>query len=67
MTFGLVHASHSLPEGQAAKLTFFAPCIFPRDFQSEGYKTAETKGVYSKDEFSFTLAEATTNFKQIIV
>ena len=26
MTFGLVHASHSLPKGQAAKLTFFAPC-----------------------------------------
>ena len=25
MTFRLVHASHSLPEGQAVKLTFFAP------------------------------------------
>ena len=25
MTFGLVHASHSLPEGQAVKLSFFAP------------------------------------------
>ena len=27
MTFGLVHASYSLPEWQAVKLTFFAPCI----------------------------------------
>ena len=26
MTFGLVDASYSLPEGQAVKLTFFAPC-----------------------------------------
>ena len=27
MTFGLVHASYSLPEWQAGKLTFFAPCV----------------------------------------
>ena len=27
MTCGLVHASHSLPEWQAVKLTFFAPCL----------------------------------------
>ena len=26
MTFGLVHASYSLPEWQAVKLTSFAPC-----------------------------------------
>ena len=26
MTFGLVHANYSLPEWQAVKLTFFAPC-----------------------------------------
>ena len=26
MTFGLVHASYSLPEWQAVKLTFFAHC-----------------------------------------
>ena len=26
MTCGLVHTSYSLPEWQAAKLTFFAPC-----------------------------------------
>ena len=26
MTLGPVNASHSLPEGQAVKLTFFAPC-----------------------------------------
>ena len=26
MTCGLVHASYSLPEWQAVKLTFFAPC-----------------------------------------
>ena len=26
MTFGLVHASYSLPEWQAVKLTFLAPC-----------------------------------------
>ena len=26
MTFGLVHASYSLREWQAVKLTFFAPC-----------------------------------------
>ena len=26
MTFGLVHASYSLPEWQAVKLTFFKPC-----------------------------------------
>ena len=26
MTFGLVRASYSLPEWQAVKLTFFAPC-----------------------------------------
>ena len=27
MTFGLVHASYSLPERQAVKLTFFSPCF----------------------------------------
>ena len=27
MTFGLVHASYSLPEWQAVKLTFFAPWL----------------------------------------
>ena len=27
MTFGLVHASYSLPEWQAVELTFFAPCF----------------------------------------
>ena len=27
MTFGLVTASFSLPEGQAVKMIFFAPCI----------------------------------------
>ena len=27
MTFGLGRASNSLPEWQAVKLTFFAPCI----------------------------------------
>ena len=28
MTFGLVNASFSLPEWQAVKMTFFAPCVF---------------------------------------
>ena len=28
MTFGLVDVSYSLPEGQAVKLTFFAPCRY---------------------------------------
>ena len=27
MTFGVVHASYSLPEWQAVKLTFFAPWL----------------------------------------
>ena len=27
MTCGLVHATYSLPEWQAVKLTFFAPCF----------------------------------------
>ena len=27
MTFGLVYASFSLPEWQALKMTFFAPCV----------------------------------------
>ena len=27
MTFGPVHASHSLPKGQAVMLPFFAPCL----------------------------------------
>ena len=27
MTFGLVYASFSLPEWQALKMTFFAPCL----------------------------------------
>ena len=27
MTFRLVHSSYSLPEWQAVKLTFFAPCM----------------------------------------
>ena len=27
MTFGLVHASYSLPEWQTVELTFFAPCV----------------------------------------
>ena len=28
MTFGLVNASFSLPEWQAVKMTFFAPCDY---------------------------------------
>ena len=28
MTFGLVNASFSLPEWQAVRMTFFAPCIY---------------------------------------
>ena len=28
VTLGLVYSSYSLPEWQAAKLTFFAPCTF---------------------------------------
>ena len=28
MTFGLVDVGYSLPEGQAVKLIFFAPCSF---------------------------------------
>ena len=27
MTYGLVHASYSLPNWKAIKLTFFTPCI----------------------------------------
>ena len=27
MTFGLVHANYSLPDWQAVKMTFFAPCL----------------------------------------
>ena len=27
MTFGLVDVGYSLPEGQAVKLIFFAPCL----------------------------------------
>ena len=34
MTFGLVHASYSLPELQAVKLTFFAPWVGPIVFSS---------------------------------
>ena len=30
MTWGLVHASYSLPEWQAVELTFFAPCLEER-------------------------------------
>ena len=30
MTYGLVHASYSLPEWQAVKLTFFAPCMYTK-------------------------------------
>ena len=33
MTFGLVHASYSLPEWQAVKLTFFAHC-YPSRLES---------------------------------
>ena len=33
MTYGLLHASYSLLERQAVKLTFFAPCNFHK-FQS---------------------------------
>ena len=32
MTCGLVHASYSLPEWQAVKQTFFAPCWSTEDF-----------------------------------
>ena len=32
MTFGLVHARYSLPEWQAEKLTFFAPCVEPLSY-----------------------------------
>ena len=31
MTFRLVHASYSLPEWQAVKLTLFAPCTQNKD------------------------------------
>ena len=40
MTCGLVHASYSLPELQAVKLTFFAPLVGPIFFRPypEGLK-----------------------------
>ena len=31
MTCGLVDANYSLPEWQAVKLTFFAPCLWHSD------------------------------------
>ena len=40
MTFGLVHANYSLPEWQAVKLTFFAPCLCHLNI-SQGKKRAD--------------------------
>ena len=37
MTCGLVHASYSLPEWQAVKLTFFAPCHYNKVPASESW------------------------------
>ena len=38
MTCGLVHASYSLPEWQAVKLTFFAPCCNPLSCKSDQHQ-----------------------------
>ena len=36
MTCSLVHTSYSLPEWQAVKLTFFAPCLKPVETSNVG-------------------------------
>ena len=33
MTFGLVDVGYSLPNGQAVKLIFFAPCLMHNQFE----------------------------------
>ena len=38
MTFGLVDVDYSLPEGQAVKLIFFAPCNYIRVIRVNSYK-----------------------------
>ena len=35
MTFGIVHASYSLPKWQAVKLTFFSPCIMIKTLKTD--------------------------------
>ena len=41
MNFGLVHASYSLPEWQAVKLTFFAPFAPVRSIRAMQYYKVE--------------------------
>ena len=37
MTFGLVDVGYSLPDGQAVKLIFFAPCVSWKRTDQEKY------------------------------
>ena len=43
MTCGLVHASYSLPEWQAVKLTFFTPCNIAKKNWKEKKKKRRKK------------------------
>ena len=43
MTCGLVHASYSLPEWQAVKLTFFTPCNIQKKKKLERKKKKKKK------------------------
>ena len=45
MTCGLVHASYSLPEWQAVKLTFFAPCSRSVGQTGKKYISAKRLGI----------------------
>ena len=51
MTFGLVHASFSLPKWQALKMTFFAPCVTVALYKDNG-SNIEHKEIKLKTYFS---------------
>jgi len=65
MTFGLVHASYSLPEWQAVKLAFFAPCSLPlhvvkvKALAFKCYSPWSSKWTQSEEDFAKNIGQET--------
>ena len=63
MTFGLAHGSHSLPEWQAVKLTFFAPWCFCVTKCYEGLETyMEQNKISGLRQLTFLVSAVTIIF-----
>ena len=66
MTCGLVHATYSLPEWQAVKLTFFAPWVYSHNVKGKCVKFREKREHFRMFGCSLKLQGVTKNYLIIL-